>query len=529
MHFLTSFAAESALVPSRVQMAFTLAYHVILVPLGVAFPAYTLLMEGIGIYKKDPVAIRIARRWSVVMAVQFAVGAVTGTILSFEFGILWPRLMGRFGAALGMGFAIEGLAFFLEAIFIGIYLYGWTRLRPRTHFLLGLALPPAGVLGTISVLAANSFMNTPRGITLGSSGQVVSVDVLGALFTPALAYEFWHFLIATYIAAGFLVASIYAVAWLRGRRDHYQRLAFAIPFTIAAILTPAEIIVGDLSARALVADQPAKFAAMEVTWKTRSHNPEVIGGLLNDSGQVNFGISIPSFDSILIGLSPDSVAPGLTSVAANARPTIAEANLTHLAFDAMVGLGSAGVALTVWYFLVLLFRRRLPQSRWFYRAASLAGVGSYAAVETGWVTTEVGRQPWIVYNLMRVSDAVTGASGAFVWSMLSVLIVVYATMAVIAITLLMKLAGRWHREDAGQAPTAPEEGAPYGPRSEIVSARRPRRAKQGMSWIFQSLITAVVAIFGLGVLIVLVIALSFLGLGAVARRSIRGLRRSSSS
>jgi cytochrome d ubiquinol oxidase subunit I len=529
MHLARLLAAESALLPSRIQMAFTLAYHVILVPLGVAFPAYTLLMEGIGIFKKDPAAIRIARRWSVVMAVQFAVGAVTGTILSFEFGILWPKLMGRYGAALGMGFAIEGLAFFLEAIFIGVYLYGWTRLRPRTHFLLGLALPPAGVLGTASVLAANAFMNTPGGVTLGPSGQVVGVDVLGVLFPRALGYEFWHFLIATYITAGFMVASIYAVAWLRGRRDHYQRLAFAIPFTVAALLTPVEMVVGDLSARALVSDQPAKFAAMEVTWKTRSHNPEVIGGLLNSSGQVNFGISIPSFDSILIGSSPDTVAPGLTSVAADSRPTIAEANITHLAFDLMVGLGSAGVALTVWYFVVLLYRRRLPQSGWFYGAASLAGIGSYAAVESGWVTTEVGRQPWIVYNVMRVPDAVTSAPGAFVWSMLSVLIVVYATIAVIAVTLLLKLIGRWRREDAIEAPTAPEAGAPYGPRSEIPSERAPGRVRQGISGSLQTMaIMTVLAVLGFGVLMVLVIARSLVGLGAVARRSIRGFKRSSS-
>jgi cytochrome d ubiquinol oxidase subunit I len=529
MHLARLLAAESALLPSRIQMAFTLAYHVVLVPLGVAFPAYTLLMNGIGIVKKDPAAIRIARRWSVVMAVQFAVGAVTGTILSFEFGILWPKLMGRYGAALGLGFAIEGLAFFLEAIFIGVYLYGWTRLRPRTHFLLGLALPPAGVLGTASVLAANAFMNTPGGVTLGPSGQVVGVDVLGVLFPRALSYEFWHFLIATYITAGFMVASIYAVAWLRGRRDHYQRLAFAIPFTVAAVLTPVEMVIGDLSARALVSDQPAKFAAMEVTWTTRSHNPEVIGGLLNGSGQVNFGISIPSFDSILIGLSTNTVAPGLTSVAANARPTIAEANITHLAFDLMVGLGSAGVALTLWYFVVLLYRRRLPQSRWFYGAASLAGIGSYAAVESGWVTTEVGRQPWIVYNAMRVSDAVTSAPGAFVWSMLSVLIVVYATIAVVAITLVMRLAGRWRREDATEAATAPEEGAPYGPRSEIAAERAPGRVRQGISGNFQILIRAVLVLLGLGILIALVIARSLVGLGAVARRSIRAVTRSSSN
>src|SRR5437588_9364456 len=198
MHLLTLFAAESALLPSRIQMAFTLAYHVILVPLGVALPAYTLLMEGIGIAKKDPAAIRIARRWSVVMAVQFAVGAVTGTILSFEFGILWPKLMSRFGAAMGMGFAIEGLAFFLEAIFIGIYLYGWNRLPPRLHFLLGLVLPPAGLLGAFGVLASNAWMNTPGGVMM-SAGHVVDVNVMAALFTRALGYEYWHFVIAIYM------------------------------------------------------------------------------------------------------------------------------------------------------------------------------------------------------------------------------------------------------------------------------------------------------------------------------------------
>src|SRR5438309_8218096 len=333
MRFHTYLAAD-ALLPSRIQMAFTLAYHVIMVPLGVALPTYALLMNGIGIFKNDPVALRIARRWSVVMAVQFAVGAVTGTILSFEFGLLWPRLMARFGAAMGIGCAIEGLAFFLEAIFIGIYLYGWGRLQPRTHFLLGLALPPAGLLGTVSVLAANSFMNTPGGVKL-ISGHVTDVDVMAALFTRALGYEFWHFVIAIYMTAGFAVASIYAVAWLRGRRDHYQRLAFAVPFTVAAALTPVQLVVGDLSARALAQDQPAKFAAMEMTWQTRDHNPEVIGGLIDSSGQIHFGIEVPELDSLLVGYSPGAVVRGLTSFAADARPNIVEVNITHLAFDLM--------------------------------------------------------------------------------------------------------------------------------------------------------------------------------------------------
>jgi cytochrome bd ubiquinol oxidase subunit I len=460
--------SEPALLPSRILMAFTLGYHILLVPLGVALPTLTLVMEGIGLGRKDAVALLIARRWSVVMGVQFAVGAVTGTILSFEFGILWPKMLGRFGAAFGLGFAIEGWAFFLEAIFISIYLYGWNRLRPRTHFLLGMVLPPSGLLGAFGVLAANSWMNTPGGVTLQPNGAL-DVDVWAALFTKALTYEFWHFTIAIYLTAGFAVASIYAVAWLRGRRDHYQRLAFGVPFTIAAALAPVQWIVGDLSARALTFDQPAKFAAMEITWQTRSNNPEVIGGLIDSSGNVHLGIAIPSLDSILVGFSPSTVVRGLSSFAENARPDAVEANLTHLSFDLMVGLGSAALLLTLWHFAVLIRRRRLPESRWFYRLAALAGVGAYLTVESGWVTTEVGRQPWIVYGAMRVADAVTDASPVFLWAMLATLVVVYAAIAFFFVTLLLSLSRRWRREDMGRGPeTIGGRGLPYAPRTQPV-------------------------------------------------------------
>jgi cytochrome d ubiquinol oxidase subunit I len=460
--------ADSALLPSRIQMAFTLAYHVLLVPLGVAMPALTLLMEAIGLRRNDPVALRIARRWSVVMAVQFAVGAVTGTILSFEFGILWPGLMGRYGAAMGLGFAIEGWAFFLEAVFIGIYLYGWNRLRPRHHFLVGLVLPPSGFLGAFGVLAANSWMNTPGGATV-QDGRVVDVDVMAALFTRALGYEFWHFTTALYLTAGFVIASVYAVAWLRGRRDHYVRLAFGVPFAVAALMTPVQLVTGDLSARALVTDQPTKFAAMEISWVTRDHNPEVIGGYIDSGGQIHLGVPIPALDSILVGYSPDAIVPGLSQFPQANRPSIVEANITHLAFDLMVGLGTVGAALSVWYLWVVLRRRSLPEQPWFYRLAALAGVGAYVCVEAGWATAEVGRQPWIVYNAMRVSDAVTTAPASFIWSMLAALVVVYALIAYFFITLLMRLSERWKREDRGES-RAPEVGMPYGPRPRTFEA-----------------------------------------------------------
>jgi cytochrome d ubiquinol oxidase subunit I len=456
----------AALLPSREQMAFTLGYHILLVPLGVVFPLITLVMEAIGIWRRDQVALTLARRWSVVMAVQFAVGAVTGTVLSFEFGLLWPRMMGRFGDVFGAGFAVEGLGFFLEAIFIGIYLYGWRTLPRKVHFALGCVLPPAGFLGAFGVIAASSWMNTPGGFRLGADGRPVDVDVISALFTRALGYEYWHFMLAAYMTAGFAVASVYAVGWLRGRRDRYHRLGFTVPFTIGAVLAPVQVLVGDIAARSLVHDQPAKFAAMEITWTTRSHNPEIVGGILGPDGHVALGLSIPNLNSLLVDFSPNAIAPGLTSFPADARPTVAEANIVHLSFDLMVGLGSIAVLLALWYGWAWLRRRDLPGSRWFFVAAALAGPGSYVAVECGWITTEVGRQPWIVYGLMRVVDAVNPLPAAYVWITFTALVVAYAAIAVCFVVLMLRLSARWRRDDG-----APEVGMPYGPRTGAGAPR----------------------------------------------------------
>jgi cytochrome d ubiquinol oxidase subunit I len=459
--------APAVLLPSRLQMAFTLAYHIILVPLGVAFPLLTVLMEGIGLRRNDPVALRLARRWSVVMAVQFAVGAVTGTILSFEFGILWPRMMGRFGDVFGIGFGIEGWAFFLEAIFIGIYLYGWKRLPPKVHYRLGWVLPPTGILGAFGVITANSWMNTPGGFQLGPDGRPINVDVFGAIFTPALGYEFWHLVVALYMTAGFMVASVYAVGWLRGRQDRYHRLGFTVPFTMGAVLAPVQFLIGDIATRGVFNDQPAKFAAMEITWKTQSHNPEWLGGVLGADGSVVLGLPIPSLDSLLAGFSPNTVVRGLTSFSPSDRPSVVDANFVHLSFDVMVGLGSVACLLTLWYAAAWIRHRDLPRSKWFFRGAALAGVGSYIAIEAGWITTEVGRQPWIVYNLMRVTDAVNPVDPTYIWIMFGVLLVVYAVIAFFFVTILLRLSARWRLDDDGrrdQEDVAPEEAVPYGPR-----------------------------------------------------------------
>jgi len=467
------------LLPARELMAFTLASHILLVPFGVALPAITLLMHHRGLRKGDPVALQLARRWSAVMAVQFAIGIVTGTVLSFEFGLLWPGMMGRWGDVFGLGFGIEAWAFFLEAVLIAIYLYGWRRLKPWTHFWLAVPLPLAALMGSFGIIAANSWMNTPRGFSLDARGNPVDVDIRRAIFTPIFGAEYWHFVVAMFLTAGYLVAGVYAVGWLRGRRDRYHRLGFTLPFTVAAILTPVQFMLGDSAARDVFHKQPVKFAAMEIVWRTDTHVPEYLFGRLHPDGTVSGGIKIPQLDSILAGFSPDTQVTGLSSVPASDRPTATQATIAHWAFDIMVSIGSVLVLLALWYAWAWWRHRDLPRTRWFFRCAALAGLACLVTVECGWITTEVGRQPWIVYEHMRVSEAVTSTHADSLWAMLGIVIVVYVAVFAAFLAVVLKMRTRWRIADEGAASgrvePPPEAGTPYGPRDgrEVVTSGAP--------------------------------------------------------
>ncbi|HEY1358495.1 MAG TPA: cytochrome ubiquinol oxidase subunit I [Thermoleophilaceae bacterium] len=446
-----SLLAASDLLPAREQMAFTLGFHIVLSCLGIALPAITLIANWRGI-RGDDDALKLARRWSKVMAVLFAVGAVTGTVLSFELGLLWPRLMGRFGDVFGIGFAIEGLFFFTEAIFIAIYIYGWERLSPRAHFWTGVPIVIAGIGGALSVVAANSWMNQPAGFTLDRAGHVVDVRPVEVLFNGATPYEVPHMILAAYMVAGFLLASVYAVGMLRGRRDRYHRIGFVIPFTVAAIATPVQLFVGDTAARAIAEDQPAKFAAMEYVTETGANQPEYIGGFYDD-GDVKAGIKIPDLDSILVGFSSGKIVTGLDQIPDDEQPPAP--TLLHLSFDTMVGIGTALLLLGVWFAVVWWRRRELPRTVWFLRAAAVAGVAAIAALECGWVVTEVGRQPWIVHGYLRTEDAVTTAGG--IWWTLAGTLLLYTALGVTTVVVLRGMARRWREEEI------PEEDIPYGP------------------------------------------------------------------
>jgi cytochrome d ubiquinol oxidase subunit I len=457
------------LLAARSQMAFTLGFHILLVPFGLCLPLFALIANARGLRHNDRDALRLARRWSYAMGVLFAVGAVTGTVLSFELGLLWPTLLGRFGDVFGLPFAIEGVAFFLEAIFVAIYIFGWDRLPPRVHLWLGAPLPLFAALGAFSILAANSWMNTPRGFELDAAGRVHAVRPWAAIFNPALRHELVHFVLAALLAAGFVVSSIYAVGMLRGRRDRLHRLGFLIPFTIAAITTPLQMIVGDQSVRAVVKLQPVKFAAMEMVPETAGHVPERLGGHLRDGVPVG-GIPIPDLASMLTGFSPGTRIVGLDTVPRADRPP---ATIVHWAFDVMIGAASALALLSVWFLFVWWRRRDLPRTPWFLRACACAGVLALLAMEAGWVLTEVGRQPWVVYGVLRTAAAVTLAPG--IWGTFAVVVAIYAVVGIALVLVLRAMSRRW-RDGAGD-----ELPGPYAPRGALTLPKPARTATAGGS------------------------------------------------
>lgn len=456
---------------ARQQMAVSLGWHIIIACFGIAFPSIVLIMEYRFLRTGDQIYKTIAKRWSKAMGVLFAVGAVSGTILSFEFGILWPEFMGIFGDVFGIPFALEGFAFFVEAIFVAIYLYGWDRLKPKVHFLTGIPIAVAGLLAAFWVIAANGWMNGPRGFSLLVDGEplaagesipsgtptsaieIVDVDPWAAVFNSALWHEITHMLLAAFMVAGFATAAVYAVAWLRGKRDRYHRLAFVVPFTIAAVAAPVQLAVGDWAARYVADHQPIKLAAQEGLAQTTSGATLHLLGWYNGN-EVVYGIGIPDGLSILAFHDPDATVTGLDTVPVEDQPPV---NVIRFAFQGMVFIGSGLFLLGLFFGLYWWRKRKLPETRWFWRGAVVAGPLVVVALLCGWVVTEVGRQPWIVYDIFRVEDAVSAASG--LRAMYFGLLVVYAALTAATVYVLRRLA---RVPIEFQAPQEPPTGSPVG-------------------------------------------------------------------
>jgi cytochrome d ubiquinol oxidase subunit I len=383
--------------------------------------------------------------------VLFAIGAVSGTVLSFEMGLLWPGLMGTYGDVLGLPFAFEGLAFFLEAIFLGIYLYGWGRMPAKRHVLMVLPMAITGIVGAYCVVAVNAWMNVPTGFRL-VGGEVTDVQPWAVLFNQHAFLQFAHMWVGAYMVAGFSVAGVYAAGMLRGRRDAHHRLGFMVPFVFASIAAVTQPFVGHVLGFGLDERQPAKLAAFELAETTESPSPLRLGGVVVD-GEVVGAIDIPVLGSLIAMNSLDDPVPGLDTIPEEDRPPV---NITHLAFQTMVGVGTLLAAGVTWFWVQRWRGRDLLTKRWFLRAAAAAGPLAVIALEAGWVATEVGRQPWVVYGVMRTPDAVGDYTSAL-WWLLGISALIYAGMTAAAVIVLRSMARRWRSGETDlPSPYAPE-------------------------------------------------------------------------
>jgi cytochrome d ubiquinol oxidase subunit I len=418
---------------ARSQMAMSLAFHIIFAALGIGLPVLMAVAEGAFLRTRDVIYLDLAQRWARGAAILFAVGAVSGTVLSFELGLLWPAFMEKAGAIIGMPFSLEGFAFFTEAIFLGIYLYGWKKLKPFWHWVAGLLVAISGIFSGIFVVTANAWMNAPAGFKF-SNGKFTDIDPIAAMLNPASLHEVVHMTLAALVATGFSVAAVHAYFLRRDVRNNFHRRALAISLALGCICIPLQMISGDMSARAVARLQPVKLAAMEAYYKTQNGAAFELGGIPDDNSQtVRGAIEIPNALSFLVAHDFHARIPGLEEFPRADWPNV---RIVHWSFDVMVGCGTilfllALIALWLWW-----KNKKLPDNKIFLLALVAAGPLGFIAIETGWMVTEVGRQPWIIYGVMRTSEAVTPMHGLIVPFI--IFTILYFLLAAIVVFLLRR-------------------------------------------------------------------------------------------
>ncbi|HEY1350415.1 MAG TPA: cytochrome ubiquinol oxidase subunit I [Ktedonobacteraceae bacterium] len=425
------------LLAARAQMGTSLAFHITFSLFGIGLPFFLCLAEGLGLKTGNPTWLLLARRWTRAAAILFAIGAISGTIISFELGLLWPTYTRFAGQVVGLPFLLEGFAFFVEAIFLGLYLYGWNRLSPRVHWLCSFPIWISGILSAWFIISANSWMNTPAGFVI-RQGKIVDVQPWQAIFNPSMPYETLHMLLACFVVTSLVLAGISAIALLRGKRGDYYRKGLLLAMSIAVLCTPLQILSGDLNARFLARAQPVKFAALEGDFHTESGPPLRIGGLADaQTGQVYYALEIPHGESLLLYLNLNGRVRGLDAFARQDWPDAI--SVVHLAFDTMVGCGLFALLVALLFWLLFWRRReRIFARKWLLAGIVLAGPSTMVAVICGWLVTEMGRQPWVIAGFLRTSHAVTPAP----WVSLSflVFVLVYLLLSTALLRLLLGLA-----------------------------------------------------------------------------------------
>jgi cytochrome bd ubiquinol oxidase subunit I len=421
------------LLAARSQMAVSLAFHIIFAVVGIGMPVLMVIAERRWQKTSDPIHLDLAKRWSKGTAILFAVGAVSGTVLSFELGLLWPGFMELAGGIIGMPFSLEGFAFFTEAIFLGIYLYGWDRISPRAHLWAGIAVAVSGAASGIFVVTANSWMNSPAGFEM-VGGRAVNIDPVAAMLNPMAFQQTLHMTLAAYTATGFAVGGIHAFLLLFDPANAFHRRALSAALVLGAPAAVLQPVSGDISARSVAARQPIKLAAMESHFETRAAAPLTIGGFPNpETGQTRYAIKIPYGLSLLAFHDPHAIVRGLNDFPREDWPNVA---IVHTAFQVMVGLGTYMALVSLWIGWTRLRRRNAATSRWLLRAIALGAPMGFLAIEAGWTVTEVGRQPWIIQGVLRTADAVTPMPGLIVPFLLFSLL--YCFLGVIVVWLLYR-------------------------------------------------------------------------------------------
>ncbi|TMI92738.1 MAG: cytochrome ubiquinol oxidase subunit I [Bacteroidetes bacterium] len=421
------------LVAARLQMAISLGFHIVFACIGMTMPALMAFSEWRWLKTGKQVYLDITKAWSKGVAIFFAVGAVSGTVLSFELGLLWPEFMKYAGAVIGMPFSWEGTAFFVEAIALGIFLYGWNRLNKWMHWLSGVLVMASGILSGIFVVSANAWMNSPAGFDW-VNGHAINIDPVKAMFNDAWLSEAIHMTLAAFVSTAFAVAGVHAFLLLKNRSKlfHQQAVKTALIFgSVAALLQPVS---GDFSAKDVAKRQPAKLAALEALYKTSKPADLVIGGLPNDKEQrVNYAIHIPKGLSFLAKGDPDAEVQGLDKIPKQDRPPVI---ITHIAFQLMVMIGFFLAFVSLLYLLFSIKWRHVLMKKWWLGLVAFATPLGFLAVEAGWTVTETGRQPWIIYGIMRTRDAVSSMPGLR-YSFL-VVTIVYLFLSVIIFWLMRR-------------------------------------------------------------------------------------------
>lgn len=421
------------LLAARSQMALSLGFHIIFACIGMVMPFFMATSHYLYIKTNDPYHKNLTKAWSKGVAIFFVTGAVSGTMLSFELGLLWPKFMEHAGPIFGMPFSLEGTAFFLEAIAIGFFLYGWDKFNPWFHWFTGIIVGLSGLASGILVVAANGWMNSPSGFDY-INGEYLNIDPVAAMFNDAWFSQALHMTLAAFEATGFAVAGIHALMLLKGQSPQFHIRAFKIAIIfggIAAILQPLS---GDISAKDIAERQPAKLAAMEAHFETTSHAPLIIGGIPDEETEtVKYAIEIPGALSFLAHGDFDSEVIGLDKIPKSDRPPVL---VTHFAFQIMVGCGMIMMALAALYFIAIWKKKTWLRQRWFLILYVLATPLGFIAVEAGWTVTEVGRQPWILYGIMRTSEAVTPMPG--IQYSLLIFSLVYISLSIAVIFLLYR-------------------------------------------------------------------------------------------